>query len=429
MAINYEARVLSSLLRRQDVVSVMGENLNDLLKTHKDIWEFIWNYYQRNRETPSANIVLEEFPDFEYIEDLDGATKHHIDKLRQISQKEEINYLVAKISEAVQKGDDPAKILNAINKKVSEVQRRTGASRVIDVRDTEDAVSNLIRVKELAAAHGGKPGLSFGFKQMDDAYPTGMGPGHFIVGLGWSGLGKTWFCIKLMINAWLQGYSPLIINLEMTPEEMRDRIYFLVSQYSMSDLVRAEIDPDDFRRWAQDFMDGKAEFNIVGMEGFGAFSTNMVRSKIEQFKPDVVLADYLQLFTDSMDSQNETDRMKRTAREFKQLATLTKIPIMVISAVTGKDKKDRANPPSIAQVSYSSEIEYAANLAFAIHTHFDPNTNKAKDTEIVCRKNRHGPLFDFRVKMDLENGTIEEIPEEDQMAAMLEEDEMSFLDE
>ena len=68
MATNYEARVLSALLKRQDMVSVMGEPLDLLMKTHGDVWEFIERYYHRNRELPPVGIVLEEFPDFEYDE-------------------------------------------------------------------------------------------------------------------------------------------------------------------------------------------------------------------------------------------------------------------------------------------------------------------------------------------------------------------------
>lgn len=174
-------------------------------------------------------------------------------------------------------------------------------------------------------------------------------------------------------------------------------------------------------------MQDKADFTIIGNEGFGAFTTSMVQAKIDQYKPSFVVCDYMQLFSDSQVSGSEIERAKRTAREFKNLATATNVPIMVISAVTGKDKKDRINPPDIAQVAWSSEIEYAANLAFAVHTHRDEDGN-AMNTEIVCRKNRHGPLFDFYVKMDLDNGTIEAVDPEEQVKWM-EGQDFDYLDE
>ncbi len=424
---NYEARVLSSVIDRKDMVSIMSLGVDELMVSHKDIWEFVWRYYQNNKEVPPASVVVEEYPDFEYNDSLEGATKHYVDQLREHKASSDIQKVIAGAAKAMADGNVKATdLLGHLSKRVSEIQRSTGMSRAVDIRDADDAIEHYDRIRKIAAEHGGQPGISFGYDFMDAHYRTGMGQGHFIVLMGYSGLGKTWFGIKIMINAWLQGYSPLIINLEMSPEELRDRIYFLISQYTMDDLVRADIDPNHFREWARDFMQHKAEFNLVGAEGFGDFTVDMIQAKIEQYKPDIVMLDYLSLFSDRARSSDERIRTKKTARELKQLAMATKIPLIAITAVTGKDKKDRINPPDVAQVAFSSEIEYAANLAFAVHTHRDPKTQKATKTEIVGRKNRHGSLFSFFVKMDLDNGTIEEIEEEDQI---LDEDALEFLDD
>lgn len=430
MAINYEARVLSALLKRGDFVSIMGEPLDPLMETYGDTWQFIKKYYQNNREMPPPSVVMDMFDDFEYDEGIEGATKHHIEILKKIATKTKTEQLLTLSSRDLSAGKfDPVKIVERLSQRLSEIQRDMGISRAVDVRDFDNALTHYDRIRELSAQHDGQPGIPFGFSYMDKAYPTGMAPGHFIVVMGYSGKGKTWFTIKLLVNAWLKGYSPMLINLEMSPEELRDRIYFLISQYSMTDLMRADIDPDDFRRWAEDFMKGKAEFTLVGNDTFGDFSIDMVHSKVEQYKPDIVALDYMGLFIDREFSQNETVRMKNLSRQIKQLATAAKIPILAISAVTGKDKKDRVNPPEIAQLSWSGQIEYDANLCIAVHTHIDPVTQRAKKTEIVCRKNRNGPMFDFFVNMDLENGVIEEIDEEEQAELMSGSDELDFLDE
>ncbi len=424
---NHEQRALSALIKNSDMVSIMGDQLGTLLESHKDVWDFIDHYYRSNKAVPPAEVVLDTFPEFEYDDEIKGATKHYVERLKALKQQTEIQVLMAKVGEGIKKGVSPEVLLQKISKKVVQVQRATGVARSIDVRDTEDALDHFDRVKQLVAQHDGRPGIAFGYEFMDEHYPTGAAPGHLIVGLGYSGLGKTWFCISLMINAWKQGYSPLIINLEMSPEDLRDRIYLLISHYSMNDLVRANIDAEDFKAWAKDFMKGKAEFHLVGNDTFDDFSVDMVHAKVEQYRPDILLLDYASLFTDREHSQQETVRMKNLSRQLKQLATAMKIPIILISAVTGKDKKDRVNPPDIAQVAWSSGIEYDANLAFAIHTHRNPMNQKAEKTEIVCRKNRHGELFSFFVKMDLVAGTITEVPVEDQIDYL--DSDQSYLDD
>lgn len=413
---NYEARALSALIKNQDMMQALASNAGTLFVSHKNIWDFIYDYYRSYREVPVDQVVLEQFSDFEFDADIQGATGHHLTVLRSKKTGQELDRMVEGAAEAIAAGHSPQAVLEHLVERTALIQRNGGISRAVDVRDTEDASREFERRRELAALHGGQIGIPTGFKYIDDNYPTGFAPGHFVVGLGYSGLGKTWFIIQLAINAWLNGYKPMIINLEMTPEELRDRIYFLISQYKMDELVRAEIDPDDFERWAKDYMAGKVEFHLIGNEGFGSFTTDMVAGKIEQYKPDIVFCDYLQLFADRANSTNDVTRARATAREFKELAQASMVPIVVISAVTGKDKKDRQNPPSLAQVAWSSEIEYAANLAFAVHTHRDVVTQKAKETQIVGLKNRHGGLFSFDVKMDLEIGTITEIPPDEQLA-------------
>ena len=430
MSLNNEARVLSALLKNKDMMSVMSEGLGSMIVSHKDIWEFIYRYYSNHKEVPPANLVCEEYPDFEYNENIEGATKHFVGALRESRTRAELELMMTGAAKALASGDAKASdLLNHFSKRIAEVQRHTGSSRAIDIRDMNDAGDHYDRVRELSRLHDGQPGIRTGFKYWDENYPTGFAKGHFGVVMGYSGHAKTWVSIYMMVQAWLQGYSPMIINLEMTPEELRDRIYFFISEYSMDDLVKANMDPDDFMVWARDFMEGKVEFHLIGAEGFGDFTTDMIMAKIEQYKPDIILCDYLQLFSDRARSGSEIEKAKRTAREFKQIAQAAEIPVVVITAVTGKDKKDRINPPEIAQVAWSSEIEYAANIAVAVHTHRDAQS-KPINTEIVCRKNRHGPLFSFLVNVDLEKGTITEIEPEEQLGFLdNEKDPLKIVDE
>lgn len=424
---NHEARALSALLTNKDMVAALNQNAANLFVSHKDIWEFIYDYYRKYKELPPHNLVQERFEEFEYEEDIEGATGFYLQTLREKRNKQELERIIAGAAQALADGNgSPTAILDHLTRRLTETRRNAGLSRSLDVRDIDDAAREFDRRRELAALHDGQVGIPSGFEFIDQEYATGFAPGHFVVALGYSGLGKTWFIIKLAINAWLKGYKPLIICLEMTPEELRDRIYFLISQYSMDDLVRAQIDENEFLLWAKEYMKDKVEFSLIGNEGFGAFTTDMVAGKIEQFKPDIVFCDYLQLFSDRAMSPNEISRAKNTAREFKEIAMVTQIPVVVVSAVTGKDKKDRLNPPSISQVAWSSEIEYAANFAFAVHTHRDPVSQKPGRTEIVILKNRHGGLASFNVKMDLHNGVIEEMADEDQLKW---EDEDNALNE
>lgn len=413
------------------MIAILGEPVESMMPTYGDMWAFIKSYYQKNREIPPVSVINDMFGDkWGYEPDIEGATKHHIEVLRAYTLKNNSYELLSAARDDLKDGKfSPHKIVERVARRLSEIQREMGISRVVDIRDVDDALEHYGVVRQRAEANDGQPGIPFGFRYMDENYPTGMAPGNLGVILGYSGKGKTWFTIKLLVNAWLKGNDVMFINLEMSPEQLRDRVYFLISQYTMTDFARADIDFDNFRQWGQEFMKNKPDFKIVGNDTFGDFSVDMIHAKIEQYKPGIVGLDYLGLFTDRGHSENETVRMKNLSRQLKQLAMTCQIPILAIAAVTGKDKKDRLNPPEIAQVAWSSGIEYDADFAIAVHTHIDPKTQKALKTEIVSRKNRIGENYAFFVKMDLSIGTIEEMDDEEQMAALLDDDDsMSFLD-
>ena len=235
-----------------------------------------------------------------------------------------------------------------------------------------------------------------------------MAPGHLMVMIGWPGRGKTWFSSYLACKAWEQGFKPMIVSLEMTPENMRDRIYTMMGSglFKASDFAKGNINVDDFRTWAGNKFDNKQSFVLVSNEGAGNVTPTTVQAKIDQHKPDIVILDYHQLFTDSNNSKNPTERNMNISREFKNLAVRNNIPIIDITAATMDDASSQDEPPLLSQVAWSKAIEYDADISIAVHKTADTNV-----MEIVSRKNRHGTDFDFYLDWDLNRGIIKELYE------------------
>jgi replicative DNA helicase len=255
---------------------------------------------------------------------------------------------------------------------------------------------------------GGAPGILTGFEAIDKAYPTGMAPGHLIVAIGWPGRGKTWFTSYLACKAWEQGFKPMIVSLEMSPENMRDRIYTMLGSglFKASDFSKGDVNIDDFRSWGKKKFEGKNSFVLISNEGAAEVSPATIQGKIDQHKPDLVILDYHQLFNDNKRSNSEVERNRNISREFKMLAVSNNIPIIDITAATADDVSDQDEPPMMSQVAWSKAIEYDADMAMAIHRY--PGTNMI---EVVSRKNRHGHEFDFYLDWDINRGIIKPIYE------------------
>jgi replicative DNA helicase len=233
-----------------------------------------------------------------------------------------------------------------------------------------------------------------------------MAPGHMIVLIGWSGRGKTWFASYLACKAWEQGFRPMIVSLEMSPEQMRDRIYTIMGSglFRNSDFQSGNVNIDQFTGWARKRFDKKNSFVIVSSEGADRVTPATVQAKIDQHRPDLVILDYHQLFDDTQNSKGMVEQNRNISRDFKKLAVSNAIPVVDLAQATQDDVSDTDQPPLIEQVAWSKGIQHDADLAIAVHKPPDANV-----FEIVCRKTRHGAEFNFYIDWDINSGIIEEI--------------------
>lgn len=240
---------------------------------------------------------------------------------------------------------------------------------------------------------------------MDAMYPTGFAPGHLAVLIGWSGHGKSWFGTLLACRAWAAGYRPMVVSLEMTPEEVRDRAYTIMGSgaFRHSDFARGMVNIDSFDRWAGDNLVDKQEFIVVSSEGHGRVTPSTVQTKVDQHRPDIVILDYQQLFDSDESEGNETVRNRRISRDFKRLATRNNIPVVNLTQATFDDPSDTDEPPRIEQVAWSKGIQQDADLALAVHKYTDSDV-----WSIIARKNRHGEEFAFTLDWALNDGIIKE---------------------
>ena len=401
---NTEAELISAVCKNKDISTLLADNVDDIFVSHKDIWEGLKSYYYKFKAVPEAGVLQEKFKDFEPVS-VKAETGYYLDKLKN-------EYLAARLKSVIlQAGSSlkeqaASKVLSDIQSKIASLSRFTNNVRDVDVTDYDAAVKHFEAVKQRSAIMGGSPGILTGFDAIDKAYPTGMAPGHLIVAIGWPGKGKTWFTSYLACKAWEQGFKPMIVSLEMSPENMRDRIYTMLGSglFRASDLARGDINIDDFSSWSKKRFADKNGFILVSNEGMGEVNANTVQAKIDQHKPDLVILDYHQLFSDTKRSMGATERNMNISREFKMLAMTNNIPVIDITAATMDDTSDQDGPPLLSQVAWSKAIEYDADMALAIHRY--PETNLI---EVVSRKNRHGQDFAFYLDWDINRGIIKEL--------------------
>ena len=398
-----ELKVINAVCKNKDIGVLFADNVDELFDAYGDVWKSIKSHYEKYKSVPELSILQERFDDLEDL-GVKGETEYYLDELKTDYMNARIKQIVTKAGAAIQAGEAPGRIIDKTNTALAKLGRFANNVRDVDVTDFAAAEQHFANVRERSNATG-SPGIPTTFKSIDSVYPTGMAPGHLIVAIGWPGKGKTWFTSYLACKAWEQGFKPMIVSLEMSPENMRDRIYTMMGSglFRASDFAKGDVNIDDFHAWGKRRFDNKGGFVVVSNEGLSDVTPNTVQGKIDQHKPDLVICDYHQLFQCNSRSNSPTERGMAVSREFKMLAVTNNIPLIDITAATQSDLSDRDNPPMMSQVAWSKAIEYDADMAFAVHRNEESNL-----VEIVCRKNRHGSLFDFYLDWDIDRGIVNE---------------------
>lgn len=393
-----ELKVINSVLKNKDIHTILGEE-KEVFGPYQDIVNSIQDYYARYKNVPDIKLIQERFPDLDYVE-THAPTDHYLSELKKQFLDSRLDQILLKAAEAKEK-DAPEKVLEKLQTSLAKLGKYTTTVRDLNIKDYEYAEEYFEKLRDRAKDNDGTPGIPTGFKSIDSAYTTGMAPGHSIVVMGYTGRGKSMWATNLACKAWAQGYKPLILSLEMSPEEQMERAYAMMGSglFNISDLARGDVDPDVFRSFAKKKLQDASDFIVVSNQGVSDVTPNIVQAKIDTHRPDIVILDYLQLMKDNAKTQQMTPRMLNLSREIKMLAVSNNIPIVSITAVTDEDGDKRDSPPLLSQVSWSSGIEYDANLVVAVHRHDDTDI-----VELVGRKNRHGDLFNFGFQVDFDKG-------------------------
>ena len=394
---NTEAKLMTAVLKDKQIHVLLQANVDNLLRTHSDIWNFIRLYSENNQSIPPVDLVREKFRDFEPVEGI-GATKHHLEELQVEYLNDSLKDIIKNAAGEVQGGQGP-KALETLITKTSELKKNTASIRDIDATDLESAVAyyeNVQKQNEL-----GQVGIKTNLPGFDNYLPSGIMPGQLGVFLAYPGIGKSWMALYFAVQAWKQGKSPMVISLEMSETEVRNRIFAIMGEglWSHRKLSKGEIEIDMLKKWHKNKVEGRPEFHIISNDSGGEVSPSVIRGKIDQYRPDFVIVDYLQLMSPNQKSDNETVRMKNLSRELKLMSISEEVPIIAISSATPDDVKDLSSPPTLGQTAWSRQIAYDADWVMALG-----RATNSDIIECVFRKNRNGFMGDFLVQVDFDKG-------------------------
>lgn len=396
---NYELRVINSLLNSGEYVSAVNEGIENVFVEYRDIWNFVVQHYDEYKKTPSKDTVKHHYPDFEFINTPEPLT-YYIDEAKRESLSYQTRQIISK-AHGMLKDMGPKEAMAYLMQSTSQLYKFSSSLKDTDlVSEWKDRAGDL-RNRSLQESRD-IPGIPSGINVLDKSF-GGWQPGDFVVLLGWTGVGKSFIARLFAANAWRAGYRPLIISLEMNKQQEGQRLDTLLNNgegyFTNTDLVKANRNiVDTYEKWAEKTFEGKHPIYLVTSEGLESADQNMVQAKIDQYHPDMVILDYHGLFDDSSGAKNETEKAKNLSKAFKRIAVKNGIPIIDVAAVTMNEGHSE-RPPELEEVAWSKQLAYDADLVLAIHREYNSDV-----FQVVSRKVRRSTHFGFYLRWNLETG-------------------------
>ena len=316
---------------------------------------------------------------------------------RLVSEKSSMRALI-NISEGIRdkcfdSKEEPKEILNEAEKKILEIAQKNQKTDFVPIKDV--LLRDMKLLDEAVKNQGQVTGLTTGFKKLDEM-TSGLHKSDLVILAARPAMGKTAFALNVAQNAAVKGKGAvLIFSLEMSAEQLGQRLLAMEARVNMEDIKKGKIERSDWERiyLASDTL---AATNIV-IDDTADLSVFEIKNKCRRMKAekglDLVVIDYLQLMHGDGRSDNRQQEVSNLSRNLKLLAREMDCPVIVLSQLSRGPEQRPNHRPQLSDLRESGSIEQDADIVMFLYRddYYNEESEKPGICEVNLAKHRNGP--------------------------------------
>ena len=256
-----------------------------------------------------------------------------------------------------------------------------------------------------AAGDGGK--VKTGFKKLDNML-GGLRPGTLNILAARPGMGKTALAVNIASNVAANGIPVAIFSLEMSKEELGNRLLSSCMDKPVNQILFAKKISDRDKNQIDAALLKLSDFPIVVDDNSNTNPVTMKTKLTElcadpETKPGLIVIDYLQLITlPGYNKKSRNEEVSAISRDLKILAKDFGVPILALSQLSRGAAQRDDHTPQLSDLRESGSIEQDADTVMFIDRPDyykkkeegseapDRNSDIVEDAYIYLEKNRHG---------------------------------------
>ena len=253
------------------------------------------------------------------------------------------------------------------------------------------------RLDELHKRAGGLRGVTTGFTDLDNKL-AGMQDSNLLILAARPGQGKTALALNMAQFIATQAKMPVaIFSLEMSREELVDRLLVAQADIDAWRLKTGKLSDDDFTRLSEAmgqlaeaplFIDDTPVLNIMEMR------TKARRIQIEH-QVKLIIVDYLQLVDAGKKFEGRVQEVSYVSQHLKNIARELKVPVLALSQLSRAVEARGTKVPQLADLRESGAIEQDSDVVMFLYREDAPEGEKWSNnvlTKLLIAKHRNGPL-------------------------------------
>ena len=286
-------------------------------------------------------------------------------------------------------------IMDEAEKNIFKVLQRRNAGDYVPI---STVVNNALDKISLAARNkGAVTGIPTGFIDLDFK-TAGLQPSDLVLIAARPSMGKTAFVLNIAQHvAFKQGLPTAIFSLEMSKEQLVNRLFSLQSGVDAQKLRTGNLDESDWEMLIEGATDiGQSKLIIDDTPGI---SIGELRSKCRRYKLEhglsIIMIDYLQLMTGSgKNAESRQQEISEISRSLKGLARELQVPVIALSQLSRAVESRPDKRPMLSDLRESGAIEQDADVVMFIYRddYYNHESPDKGISEIIIAKQRNGPI-------------------------------------
>jgi len=420
-----EKSILGSILIDREAINKVADHLGSedfYNRGHQLIYEAAFSLFEKREpiDLLSLSNKLEEMGSLDqiggraYLTSLATSvpTSAHVSSYAKIVQRKKMLRDLIDAANHInglgyREEDDVEVLLDEAEKKLFSVSQKSLTKNFTALKGT--LTEAIERITSLDS--GVLRGLKTNFRDLDELL-GGLQKSDLIILAARPSVGKTSFATDLALRVAKQGIPVGVFSMEMSIDQVVDRLIALASGVSLWKLRTGKLshkdDSNDFLRitMACDelgqmpiFIDDTPSPNILQMR-------TMVRRLQAEHGIGLLIVDYLQLMSSRRSYESPVQQVTEISRGLKGLAKELNIPIIAISQLSRAVEQRDGHKPRLSDLRDSGSIEQDADLVMFIHREDKINVERARENnmlnvaQLIIAKHRNGPTGEIEFRVD-----------------------------